>query len=187
MKYNGISYFVDFRLSELRDVNNPHNAIKFDDLPDDIQLQIYERRHNMTKRTTEEIKEELKRVEEKLTEAERIHNEKLKAQESSKLTTGLSVAGFILVCFVVLVMFGPIGLAIGLLVSVIIYFVSQVGNGKSKYPLNTISKYLIHALTVVIIVVAVGAFAYGMGPFGLLVLGFIGGTIYLVYKHNKKK
>jgi len=37
---NGIIYFIDFRLRELRDISDPHAVIKFSDLDESIKKEL---------------------------------------------------------------------------------------------------------------------------------------------------
>jgi cation transport ATPase len=191
VRYNGVVYFVDDKLEELRDVNNPHNSIKFDDLSENIMAHITkiceERRSKMNEERLRKAEERLKETEERIKEATRRREQNLKAQKEAKMTTILSVIGFLFVCVVALVMIGPIGLAVALLVSVVIFFASTTNKTNPRYPLNTISKYLIHILTMVLIVMAVVVFVYALGPFGILAVGSILGTIFLIYKSRKNK
>ena len=186
VRYNGVVYFVDDKLEELRDVNNPHNSIKFDDLSDNVLSHVNKICDNMREKRLKDVEERFKKVEEKIRESAR-KEQHIKAQKEAKMTTILSVIGFLFVCVVALVMIGPIGLAVALLVSVVIFFASTTNKTNPRYPLNTISKYLIHILTMVLIVMAVVVFVYALGPFGILAVGSILGTIFLIYKSRKNK
>jgi hypothetical protein len=152
-----------------------------------MSLEHIEKNLNTNKRTVEDIRKDLEELEEKLKNAEKKNAQNIKTQKEAKTTTILSIIGFLFVCVITLVMLGPIGLAVALLVSVVIFFASTSNKVNIKYPLNTISKYLIHILTMVIIVAATAVLVYALGPFGILAVGSIVGTIFIIYRSRKAK